>query len=72
MGAVVIAASVVIPTIPAHSEATFSALAAADGVSTTVSDPSVIPVGAELGGSGPAAQAAVDSLGNSRTFASLP
>jgi len=72
MGAIVAAAAVVVPTVPAHSDATFTALAAADGVSTTVSDPSVTPVGAELGGSGPAAQAAVDSLGNSRAFASLP
>src|SRR5437016_3704829 len=48
MGAVVIAASVVIPTIPAHSEATFSALAAADGVSTTVSDASVTAAAGKL------------------------
>src|SRR5206468_750212 len=57
---------------PARSDTTFSGLAAADGVRVTISDPAVVPTGAELGLSGPSAQALVDSLGNSQAYAALP
>lgn len=76
-GAVLVGGGVVLITLvgvagAARSETTFSALAAADGVRTTISDPGVVPTGATLGLSGPTAQAVIDSLGNSRAFASLP
>lgn len=56
---------------PARAGFVFDAVAAADGVDTTVANPS-IPVGLVVQGSGPSTQARLSSLPTSDAFASFP
>ncbi|MFN2537892.1 MAG: hypothetical protein ABR549_07020 [Mycobacteriales bacterium] len=56
---------------PARAAATFTGSAAAYGIDSTVSNPSV-PLGLVVQAAGPAAQATLSSLQQSDTFASFP
>ena len=75
-GALLVAGPVAASVRPAAGEGrfsgTFSALAAADGVRVTLFQPGVTLTKTLVDLGGPAAQAALNSLGESRAFASFP
>lgn len=68
--AAAVAAGVVVTT-PAQAAASFTGVAAAYGIDSTTSNPS-IPLGLVVQAAGPAAQATLSSLHQSDTFASVP
>src|SRR5258707_540085 len=62
-----------VPITAAHADdgPSFDALANAYGVAPTITNPS-LPLGLTIEGSGPVAQAHLNSIGNSDAFASTP